>query len=81
MRQVRNQRSNERTAIAANLKRIRGERGYSQRMLADLAGVSALSILFWERGRHMPNRGSLALVAEALSVSVDEITGESNHEM
>lgn len=71
----------ERTIISANLKRIRNERGYSQRLLADLAGVSELSVRFWERGRHRPNRSSLALIAEALNVNVDQITGESTDEM
>lgn len=77
MRRSRNQNEgNERQTISANIRPIRQQRGYSQRLLADLSGVSESSVYFWEQGRHRPHKSSLVLVAEALQVSVEQITGE-----
>lgn len=54
------------------LIQFRVGKGYSQQLLADLSGISDLTIRLWEAGKHHPQRRKLQLVAEALDVNVED---------
>lgn len=51
--------------VGDRLKGLRGER--SQQMVADLLGVSAMSVSKWERGENMPADGLKIAIAELYS--------------
>jgi transcriptional regulator with XRE-family HTH domain len=56
-----------------NLRRIREERGLSQRALADRAGVVKSTIYEAEAGRHIPRIQTLEKLADALGVSLVDL--------
>ncbi|NQU12081.1 helix-turn-helix transcriptional regulator [bacterium] len=62
-----------RAAIAANLVRLRTERGYSQEELALKAGISRISMNRTERGHSTPGADVLYALADALGVSADAL--------
>jgi tetratricopeptide (TPR) repeat protein/transcriptional regulator with XRE-family HTH domain len=54
---------------------LRGHRavaGLTQEELAELAGLSVRAVANWERGRARPRRRSVALLADALALSIKE---------
>lgn len=59
-----------RLQLAANIRRLRKERGWSQETLAFEAGLHATEISRLERGLREPRLGTLAQVAQALGVTV-----------
>ena len=54
------------------LKQLREDRSYSQRDLADKAGVALITVFRWEHGQK-PNSRSRRLIAEALNVNPSDI--------
>jgi transcriptional regulator with XRE-family HTH domain len=56
-----------------NLRRIREERGLSQRALADRAGVVKSTIYEAEAGRRIPRIQTLEKLADALGVSIVDL--------
>lgn len=64
--------------IGFRLKQLREQAGISQEKLAELVGVSKYQLQKYEYGKDMMNSEKLQLIAEALSVPVQEffITGE-----
>jgi transcriptional regulator with XRE-family HTH domain len=59
-----------RLQLAANIRRLRKERGWSQETLAFKAGLHATEISRLERGLREPRLGTMAQVAQALGVTV-----------
>src|SRR5512138_3386564 len=57
--------------IEERLKAARQRMGYSQRDLAEAAGVSAMAISKYERGLDVPSSGVLLKLAKALKVKVE----------
>lgn len=57
----------------SNLKQHREERGYSQRELAELVGISRNSISSIERGEYIPSLYHAYKISEILSVSIQEL--------
>ncbi len=57
--------------IRENLRRLRGDRSYSD--IARACGTYPINISRIEKGKHMPQPGLLARLAESLGVSVDEM--------
>lgn len=57
--------------IGARLRDLRGER--SQQMIADLLGVSAMSVSKWERGENMPGDGLKVAISELYGKTVQDI--------
>lgn len=51
--------------IGNRLRGLRGER--SQQMIADLLGVSAMSVSKWERGESLPTDGLKCAIVELYS--------------
>lgn len=56
--------------LGNRLKKIRGERGLSQRELAERAGISANAISLIERNENSPSVSTLQSLAAALSVKI-----------
>ena len=62
--------------LAKNLKKLREENGLSQDRLAKLADVANNTIIKIEQGENInPTLATLKKIAEALGVSLDELTG------
>jgi transcriptional regulator with XRE-family HTH domain len=56
-------------SFGPNLRRLRGERGYSQEMLAQLADLHRTEIGLLERGEREPKLGIIVKLAGSLDVS------------
>lgn len=55
------------------LRSLREERGLSQRELAERIGTQAPQVSRYETGAYMPNAETLAAIAQALNLDVDEL--------
>ena len=53
------------------IKEVREEKGFSQRQLAEIVGVSAVTVLNWENGIYEPGATDLIKLSGALGVSID----------
>ena len=61
-------------SIANNVKKIRAERGYSLERVARLADLSLSTVVKIEDGTNQnPTINSLAKIAQALEVKVDDL--------
>ena len=58
-----------------NVKRLRKAQGLTQKQLADLLGVSKVSVYYWENGKNDISGESLVALSKALNATVDEILG------
>jgi len=56
-------------SLQARIKSTRITRGLSQAALAEKAGVSQPTVANWENGSHIPRRGVLEKIGEALGVT------------
>ena len=61
--------------ISENLSRIRKEQRYTQRELAELAGLNPNYYAKVERGYGMPSLKTIHKLAKALKVTATEIVG------
>ena len=61
------------TPFAENLRRIRKEKGESQRDTAKKTGLGHLNVARYERGESIPRIDIAAKLAEHLNVSLDEL--------
>ena len=61
--------------ISANLSKIRKEQRYTQRELAELAGLNPNYYAKVERGNGMPSLKTIHKLAKALKVSATDIVG------
>jgi transcriptional regulator with XRE-family HTH domain len=61
--------------LAANLRRLRKERGWSQEMLAHFAGLHPTEVSRLERGLREPRLRTVLQVSAALKVSIQELVG------
>ena len=69
-----------RETVAANIRRIRKEKGISQEELADRAGVNRNYVGMVERCENAPTVDLLEKFAEALGVEPIEFLLQSEHE-
>lgn len=60
-------------SIGQNIKKYRKEKGYTQRELADLIGVSVQAISKWETETGAPDISQVVPLASALDVSTDAL--------
>ena len=60
------------------LKKFREQLGLSQEELANIIGVRQSTVGMWENGSNKPRHSTLLKLAEALKVSVDELTGDKS---
>lgn len=61
--------------IGSRITALREKAGWSQRKLAELLGVSHVSIQNWEKGSSIPNGLELVKIADLFSVSTDFLLG------
>jgi len=61
--------------IGSNIKRLRLERGMTQKNLADMLFVSAQAVSRWENNEVEPSLGTITEMAKIFGVSSDEILG------
>lgn len=55
------------------LRQYRELRGLTQEQLADRADVSRATVIHTEAGQHMPSLRTIAYIAEALDVTVQDL--------
>lgn len=60
-------------SISANLKKLRKERGLTQKKLGELCGLAEITIRQYESGKYQPKIETIEKIARALKVSVKEI--------
>lgn len=58
-----------------NLKRIRIEKGYSQKEFAEKLGVAKSTYCMYESGNREPNVQTIKKISELLNVPTDELLG------
>ena len=61
--------------ISENLSRIRKEQRYTQRELAELAGLNSNYYAKVERGEKTPSLKTLYPIAKALKITITDIVG------
>ncbi len=60
-------------SIGDNIKRLRNEKGLTQKQLGDLCGMADSAIRRYENGGSNPKFGTVQKIAAALQVSVSEL--------
>ena len=68
-------------SIGQNIKKYRKEKGYTQRELADLIGVSVQAISKWETDSGAPDISQVVPLASALDISTDALFDYEHHTM
>jgi transcriptional regulator with XRE-family HTH domain len=66
--------------IGEKLKKLRKERGWTQKALEDSTGVAQRNISSYESGKLQPSSRTLRKFAEAFGVPFEELAGESRKE-
>lgn len=64
--------------IAANIARLRRERGMTQEALAEVIGVSAQTISKWENSATWPDVALLPVIADVFGVTIDALYGRED---
>jgi transcriptional regulator with XRE-family HTH domain len=64
-------------AMGKRLQQLRQDRGLTQTRLAELAGVPFRSLQNWEYGRRTLLFDSAIKLADALSITLDELAGRT----
>ena len=62
------------------IKQVREEKGVSQRQLAEIVGVSAVTVLNWENGIYDPSAKDLIKLSKALDASIDYLVGNDSQD-
>ena len=65
-------------AISDQIKAYRVKRGMTQAQLAELVGVTPQAISKWEKGTGYPDLSAICPLAEALSITTDELLEHKN---
>lgn len=65
-------------SFGETLRQLRKQKNLSQEKIANLLGVSRQSVSKWENGLSHPDTNNLIRLAEILSVSLDELTGNAS---
>lgn len=72
----------ERKTMGAFIAVLRKSKGYTQRQLADMLGVSDKTVSHWERDESAPDISMLPVIADIFGVTCDEIIrGQKNAEI
>ena len=66
--------------LAENLKRLRSQRGITQKKLADYLHCSLGTVSNYENGVHEPDYETLSLIADFYGVSLDYLIGKSDRQ-
>lgn len=63
--------------LGENLERIRKEKGYTRKQLADVVGITEIAFGTYERGIRLAPLDKIFKLAEFLNVSIIDLTGEN----
>lgn len=63
----------DRSLVGGNIKQARAEKGMTQSVLAQKAGISQTQLSDYENGNKLPGLNSIAKIALALGKSIDEL--------
>lgn len=66
-------RTNMNLPIGENIKNLRTEAGFTQRVLAYKLQISIQAVSKWEQGRSYPDVTMLPQIAKLFSVSIDRL--------
>jgi putative transcriptional regulator len=58
------------------IRELREERGWTQLALANMLGVTPVTVYNWERGQHMPTAPQLRALSRVFGVSMDVVDFE-----
>lgn len=61
------------------LKELRAEKCYSQKMVADILGITQSAYSNYESGKREPDNNTLSALAEVFNVTVDYLLGRSSN--
>lgn len=64
--------------MGQTIRRLRKEKGLTQKQLADAAQVPRICIARYETGEHEPGMRNAGRLAAALGVTLDELVGDDN---
>ena len=70
----------ESNRLSQKLQELRKREGFSQSKLADLVGVSFMTIRRWESGEVIPRLDEIKRLADVLHITVDELLNDSNND-
>lgn len=62
--------------LGEKIKKLRHLRGLTQKELAEIAGISELSIVLYEKGKRKPRVDVLSKIAKALDISLEYLLSE-----
>lgn len=65
-------------SVGENIKRLRREKHYTQRDLANLIGVVPTTVSAWESGRAKPLMDKVTLIADVFGVPMSEVAGRAD---
>ena len=65
-------------SIGENIKRIRKQKGWTQKKLAMELGVSQQNLAQYEGNKRNPKLGTIIKIADGLGVSIDELTNDAD---
>ena len=66
--------------IGNNIKKLRKERGLTQKALADKCGIAQITVRQYEAGKRQPKLESIYKISSALGVRIEDITGIKSFE-
>lgn len=64
--------------VGEKIKAARSKKGYSQRKVAELLGISQPAYLEYEHGDKVPTWARMKSIARVLDVSLDELAKEDD---
>ena len=65
-------------AVAENIRALRKEKGFTQKVLSEKSGIAEITIRQYEAGKYIPKYDNALKLATALEVSVHKILDNDN---
>jgi transcriptional regulator with XRE-family HTH domain len=78
MREIKQTRGFAQVTLGQRIRKLRRDKGWTQRQLEEKAGIENRNLTRYESDKVRPRLGSLKMLAQALEVSVDELTAEDD---
>ena len=67
------------SVFSERLTEMRKQKGYTQKHLAELLGISPTRLNYWEKGKREPDVVNILEIAKTLEVSIDYLIGNSDN--
>ena len=64
--------------FSVRLREMRLKKGFRQKDMADLLGITPRAYQYYEEGKRYPDFRGLLLLAEHLNVSIDSLVGRTD---